>query len=126
VSFRLVQRLDAEMQVGIGHVSLRVFWIFFNRYNPVPPSEASGRASGCRPLVQVGRVLSYDHWVPRAYGPPVSDIKAEMSGVKKNTVAHRKKNRSRMNGRDAPRKAIRWPRVPNRRGGELSMHELYL
>jgi hypothetical protein len=36
-------------------------------------ASASGCASGCRPLAQVGRTPPYDNWALRAYGPLVID-----------------------------------------------------
>jgi hypothetical protein len=56
------------------------------------PVDASGRTSGRRPLAQVERASSYDHWVPRTYGPFVSDLKTKRCGTKKSTVALSKKN----------------------------------
>jgi hypothetical protein len=76
--------------------------------------------------MQVGSVPPTDRWVPLNNGPPVIDLYAETHGTKRNTVACGKKKQPRINGQDAPVAAIGRPRMPNRRGGELHMHELYL
>jgi hypothetical protein len=63
---------------------------------------------------------------PEDSAPPVIDLLAKTCGAKRNTVALRKKNRPRMDGRDALGKAIRRPQMANRCGGQPHMHELYV
>jgi hypothetical protein len=75
---------------------------------------------------QVATVPPYDHWDPRARGPPVSDLNAETVGTKKSTVAFRKKSRPRIDGRDRSEGAIQRPIMANRCGAPLAIHQLYL